>query len=65
MSRGIVVAASLAVLGLAGWASWTGVGASDGAGTRSVRTGSPGVILLPGGGIGRGGAGGGTGFGVK
>ena len=68
MSRAVVIVVSLAVLGGAGWASWTGIGAGPPRppGEPSVRTGSPGVILLPGGGFRTGGGfrGGGT-FGVK
>ena len=48
MSRALVVTVSLAILGGAGWASWTGLGAADRDGPRSVRTGSPGLIVMPG-----------------
>ena len=44
-----VVVLSLAVLGGAGWASWTGLGIVDrDADARSLRTGSPGVVVVPG-----------------
>ena len=48
MARVVLMVGSLALLGAAGWASWTGVGSVSSDATPSARSGSVGGVFVGG-----------------